>query len=61
MFKEDVDKQNDLEETNVEAHLRSLDKLTIQNTISAKRVGEFQIKVVGDPYAGFAKGPLDRF
>jgi len=47
----------ELEELSIEAHLKDMDKLTIQN-LDAKRPETLR-HVDGDPYAGFAKGPRD--
>lgn len=55
----DIDEQNELEEANITKHLESLDKLPVKPTTPTQRSGKFPIKVVGDPYAGFAKGPRD--
>lgn len=56
----DIDRQNELEETNTMAHLEAISWVDLKTTLQNTRSGEFPIKVTGDPYAGFAKGPREK-
>lgn len=56
----DIDQQNSLEEQNTMEHLEALAKVEVKPAVPTKRSGEFPIKVTGDPYAGFAKGPREK-
>jgi hypothetical protein len=55
----DIERQNALEELGITAHVDAMTSIDITPTTPTNRPGQFPIKVVGNPYAGFAKGPRD--
>lgn len=56
-----INAQNAAEEENTMLYLAEMARLEVQtNPIRATvRSGQFEIKVTGDPFATFAKGPRD--
>lgn len=51
--------ENEAVEKGTLDNLLSLDKMEFKHTTTNNRSGEFGIKVIGDPFAQFAKGPRD--
>lgn len=54
-----TDEQNELEFEGISAQLKAAEETTLQPTVSRVRSGSHEIKVTGDPYSMFAKGPKD--